>query len=342
MTKVDAAKQVRVPRRVARSPRSLVVSLAALMLTLLVWAGGAQAHRAVVVGPGDSIQAAVDAADPGDTILVLGTHRENVAVQTDRLTLLGVGAVILPPAVPAVHACFDPTEVDEAVHGICVLGDVDFHTGEISRYVENVTVTGFSVRGFTGSGLLAAAASGTTFEGNVVSNNGDAGITALQSTGTRVLSNQASGSRFGIFVFAALGGEIVGNSVHDNCVGVFAFVDAAEFRISANGIHHNTRLCPPAIDEWPVLSGVGVLLVGARSNTISANVIVGNVPAGDTAFSGGVVVASVPDAPSPTDNVVKHNIILRNDPDIFWDETGTGNAFVDNLCRTSSPPGLCG
>jgi parallel beta-helix repeat protein len=324
----------------ARSLR-LGVSLAALMLILLVWASGAQAERITVVGPGASIQAAVDAAHPGDTIHVFGTHRENVAIQTDGLTLRGVGAVILPPTTPAVHACFDPTEVDEAVHGICVIGEVDFDTGEISRYVEGVTVSGFSIRGFTGSGLSAIGASSTTFVANVVRDNGDAGIAALESTGTRLLSNQASGSRFGIFILGALGGEIVSNSVHDNCVGLFAFLDAAQFRIAANGINRNSRVCPAAIDEWPALSGVGVLLIGATGNTISANLIIGNVPDGDTAFSGGVVVVAVPDAPPASDNVVKHNIILRNDPDIFWDETGTGNVFANNLCQTSTPPDLC-
>ena len=39
---------------------------------------------------GQSIQAAVDAATAGDTIRVFGTHRENVAIQTDGLTLRGV------------------------------------------------------------------------------------------------------------------------------------------------------------------------------------------------------------------------------------------------------------
>ena len=55
-----------------RSPRSVVVALAALMGMLLAWPGAARADRATVVGRGESIQAAVDAADPGDTILVFG------------------------------------------------------------------------------------------------------------------------------------------------------------------------------------------------------------------------------------------------------------------------------
>ncbi len=42
-----------------------------------------------------------------------------------------------------------------------------------------------------------------------------------------------------------------------------------------------------------------------------------------------------------TDTVVKGNAILRNDPDIFWDQGGTGNVFRDNLCRSSVPLDLC-
>src|SRR3954467_15700449 len=122
----------------ARSPRSVVVTLAALGLMLAGGPAAARADRATVVGRGESIQSAVDAADPGDTILVFGTHRENVAVQTDGLTLRGVGAVILPPDTPTPHACFDPTEVDEAVHGICVIGELDFDTREVVGRVEGV------------------------------------------------------------------------------------------------------------------------------------------------------------------------------------------------------------
>src|SRR3954466_15732593 len=182
-----------------RSPRFFVVVLAATV-QLLAGAGAAQAHRPTVVGPGDSIQAAVDAAAPGDRIVVHGTHRENVAIQTDGLTLRGRGAVILPPAVPVAHACFDPGEVGEAVHGICLIGDVDFATGEIRRYVEDVTVRGFTVRGFDGFGFTATAARRATFTGNVAVGNTDAGINAGQSFDTRIRRNDLSGSRFGIFL----------------------------------------------------------------------------------------------------------------------------------------------
>ena len=323
-----------------RSMRSLVVLLAA-MLAVLGWTSAARADRPVVVGPGDSIQDAVDAAEPGDTILVFGTHRENVAIETDRLTLRGVGAVIRPPVAPTAHGCFDPTAVDEAVHGICVVGDVDFVTGEITRYVDGVTVRGFTIRGFSGFGVGATAASGTRFKDNVTTNNRDAGLFAAQSLDTRMVSNRASGSRFGVLLSGAVGGTVAANSLHDNCVGASLFAATTAYRLAANRISRNTRVCPPVPDEWPALSGAGVAVFAASSNTIVGNLITGNLPAGDTEITGGIVVTGGPGLPS-ADNVVKRNVSLRNDPDIFWDQGGVGNVFRGNLCRTSIPPDLCG
>ncbi|MBO0915661.1 hypothetical protein J1C73_15550, partial [Streptomyces laculatispora] len=52
-----------------------------------------------VVYPGQSIQAAVDSAKPGDTIVVRpGTYRESVLISTPGLTLRGSGdrTVIVP------------------------------------------------------------------------------------------------------------------------------------------------------------------------------------------------------------------------------------------------------
>ena len=58
-----------------RSARLLVVLAATLMLTTSAGAGSAYAAK-TVVGPGDSIQAAVDAAKPGDTVRIApGTRK---------------------------------------------------------------------------------------------------------------------------------------------------------------------------------------------------------------------------------------------------------------------------
>jgi nitrous oxidase accessory protein NosD len=319
----------------ARSPKSLVLTLAALVIALFVPAVAAQAHRTTVVGPGQSIQTAVDAADPGDTVLVFGTHRENVAIQTDGLTVRGIGAVILPPATPAVHACFDDTEVGEAVHGICVIGDVDFVTGEVARYVHDVTVQGFTIRDFVGSGIAVVAARDTAVEGNVLRDDTDAGINVVTSLDTEIRGNRTSRSRFGITIAAASRGAVVANSMRENCAGAALLGPADAFRLVRNHVSHNRKACPPD-GEVPAVSGIGVALVGAADNVIAANRIVRNVPTGDTAFSGGVVVVE-----GAAGNLVKANVILRNDPDVLWDETGAGNVFRHNLCRTSVPAAVC-
>jgi pectin methylesterase-like acyl-CoA thioesterase len=82
----------------------------ALMLALVMaaitggtaFAGFASAKpKGHVVRPGQSIQKAIKAADPGDTIVVRGgIHRESVKVNKDGISLRGVDAVLKPPAKP--------------------------------------------------------------------------------------------------------------------------------------------------------------------------------------------------------------------------------------------------
>jgi hypothetical protein len=75
--------------------------------------------------------------------------------------------------------------------------------------------------------------------------------------------------------------------------------------------------------------------------TVAANTITGNVPGGSTAAQGGVVVMTGLGGTAPTNNKVVGNLIVGNDPDLFWDSAGSGNTFKGNRCQTSSPPGLC-
>ena len=286
--------------------RVLPVILLAVLLALVGGVGSARAQD--VVGPGESIQRAINAADAGDTIFVSGFHREDVVIRKNGISLRGINAVIAPPA--NIGSPCGPS-------GICVSGDVNFSNGEVNKYVKDVTVSGFTVKNFRNEGLFALGARDATFSNNRLINNREYGVFALFSTGTKISSNVARGADeagiyvggspnanaeivanetydnlFGIFIRDALGGTIAGNRIHDNCLGVLFLADApgpsGNFEVRGNQVLGNTRSCPG--DPPFSFSGVGISLFGAQGVEVTGNTIAGNVPTGPSIFSGGVVV----------------------------------------------------
>ena len=341
--------------------RPLSVCLLAVFLAVLVAGVASAQEEGLIVGPGESIQRAVNAAERGDTILVRGVHRESVVIRKDGITLQGERAVLESPDRPP-SPCFEPS-------GFCVLGDVNFRTGEVSDYVEDVSITGFTVRNFEGSGIIALGARDANFTNNRAFRNGEYGIAAFTSTGIRIISNitgndglagiyvgdspradatvadnDTYANTLGIFIRDARGGSITGNSVHNNCMGMLFLGDApgpvGNFEVRGNTVRKNTRSCPGG-EGAPPISGVGIALLGASDMEIQGNEITGNVPSGPTAFQGGVVVERGFGGTPPNNNSVEGNTILRNRPDIFWDRSGSGNDLTPNECRTSTPEYLC-
>jgi parallel beta-helix repeat protein len=334
------------------------------------------AHGATIVRPGQSIQAAVDAAQPGTTIVVQrGTYAENVAITTDGIRLKGRGATLVPPANSVPNAC---SFGQPATDGICAIGQGQFQQegpSTVTDPVSNVKVSGFTVRGFAGIGILFIGAQNPVVGHDTTTDNGAYGIARFVSSGGRITGNAASGSGeagiyvgdspnanvlvagnhvfdnqlFGFFFRDAAHGRVVANESHGNCVGAIVLNTgpniAADWRFSGNRIHDNDRFCPADEEEGtPPFSGIGVAIANASDNVLRGNVIRDNRPSGDVPFSGGVVVvdAHAPGALPPSRNVVQGNAILGNEPDIFWDGSGTGNVLQPNVCQTSVPDGLCG
>ncbi len=348
-------------------PRLLAVGLLSALLVLVLGVSLVQAKDparsgSVVVGPGQSIQAAVNHAKPGSAIIVRGIHHETVVVHKDGIRLVGKGAVIKPPKKPS-RLC-PPS-------GFCVIGTQNSSTGKVSRYVKNVTITGFTIRNFKNFGIVALGARNATFIKNRAFNNDEYGITAFSSIGTRMISNTTSGSteeaglyvgdsphanatvvgnnsygnEFGLLVRNATHGRIAGNNFHNNCLGTVFVADApgpaGAFTMVGNQLRNNTHVCP-AHEEIPPVSGVGVAILGGHDVSITGNTITGNVAHGPSIAKGGVVVARGLGGTPPKNNSVIGNTILHNKPDIFWDKSGSGNRFIGNRCNTSVPGNLCG
>src|SRR5919107_2849733 len=184
---------------------------------------------------------------------------------------------------------------------------------------------------------------------NVVSRFGIVGALVIgqKSQDAKVVGNNISGGPWGIFITDAHGGSVVGNKVHDNCAGMFFEAFASQpvggFGVKGNTVEDNTRSCQGA-KFGRNFSGIGIALLGASGMEVTGNHLSGNVPSGSTAVSGGVVVAVDPyfgGTTKTTNSSVTGNHFGRNKPDIIWDESGSGNHFVGNLCNTSVPTRLC-
>lgn len=317
----------------------------------LVMASPITAAAERVVHPGESIQAAIDAARPGDTIRVApGTYHESIIIATDAVTVVGAGpdkTHIRPPA-----EADNPCAAEGS--GVCIFGQFDENFNLI-RPVDDVRVSNLSVSGFTsvdqtggsvGVGVFVLGGRDTTVDRVVAADNGVFGFTSILSSGDRFLNDTAYNNgfagfqiagehgatavtagrgyrlqhvvaydnRFGIVIHAASGGVVVGSDLHDNCLGaMFAGPDTSHWAITHTELHNNNRVCDALPGGDPAISGAGVAILGADHITIRHNTVTANRPAAASAFAGGIIVGSTPTASGdqPSNNIT----VTKNEAD---------------------------
>jgi parallel beta-helix repeat protein len=213
----------------------------------------------------------------------------------------------------------------------------------------NTTIVGNHLSGHSFAAILINDSPGTKIVSNDMSRSGVVGTVILgqKAANAKLVGNNISGGPFGIYVTDAHGGSFAGNTIHDNCAGMFFEAFKGEpvggFKVTGNTLADNTRSCGGQKFDRN-FSGIGIALLGASGMEVTANRISGNVPSGPTAVSGGVVVSMNPfygDTTKPKNNSVTGNHFGRNKPDIYWDGSGSGNRFVGNLCNKSVPSSLC-
>ena len=204
------------------------------------------------VTPGQSIQEAVDAASPGDTIKVMPgdyteTHAGTAAVRiTKPLKLLAKSTrkakVRLLPG-PGQN------------HGILVEpanpGDPD---------VLGVTITGFTVEGFPNNGIWLRHVNDFTIEKNESINNLENGIWPTLSANGLVKKNVAYGSEdSALWVEASENVRVLKNEFHHSPTGLEITV-SKNIVAKKNHIHHNTTgigLYHPSAASLPPLGDDG-------------------------------------------------------------------------------------
>ncbi|WP_030277460.1 right-handed parallel beta-helix repeat-containing protein [Streptomyces sp. NRRL B-24484] len=352
---------------------------ATTLTTVLATLGAAPSAHAAgslhVVQPGESIQQAVDAAGPGDTVQLLpGTYPGSVRITTAGLTLRGAGpdSVITPG--DAADGTAGDTVCAASGHGICVVGTDRSPLG-------GVTVEALAVAGFRKNGIDATATDGMTVRAAHLRDNGQHGISQEKSTRAVIVGNEATGNgQYGIFLANIVdpegdssGGaidtagtlvsgnlltdnrlgvavrrlrnlDVAQNDIHGNCGGVFVVGDetvprAGRLSVTRNRVVANNRYCPPA-GRLDRIQGTGILLTGAEEVSVTDNQVSDNV--GDSPMSGGIVFFHSLVGVANTRNTVAANTAVGNSPADLVDREGDStNVFDRNRCSVSEPVGRC-
>ena len=248
------------------------------------------------VHPGQSIQAAINAAPSGGRVDVApGTYYENLDISRP-ITLDGHHTILRPGGSANESLCTRPGQPPTAqpsaaatrdiVTGICIHGSVD-QTFTPTSYLSGVKIDGITSVGWSGDGAFAVATENLDVRDSEFGNNGGYGIFAFHSKQVRYTDsyshdNNEAGfyigespnadvrvkgnvSRHnlgeGLLFRDSLGGKIHDNTFVGNCAGIFLLDTGApgiggQVRVYDNTVTANNNACP-AGDDAPPLSGIG-------------------------------------------------------------------------------------
>ena len=312
-----------------------------------------------VVKPGESIQAAVKAAQPGTIIRVMpGTYHETVYIDKDDIRIIGV-----------IEAGERPV-----LDGEGRLNDAILYSGN-NFVVENLTIRNYKGNGVMGQagnnfeirnnvidksgvyGIFPQLGQNGIVEHNVVSGIADAAIYIGMSDNIVVAHNEVFDSVAGIEIENSRHAIVENNYVHDNAGGLLAFVtpglpikttEDVIFRNNFVVRNNHANFGAPGSTVAGIPSGTGMLVMAADDVVIEGNIVADNKVAGvlitDHAHASNITTD--PESDPNSDRVsILDNVMLNNGYETISDvkalmltEGKTGSV---DIVRVGPSPGSC-
>jgi parallel beta-helix repeat protein len=210
------------------------------------------ASSALTVKPGESIQAAVDAAPPGATVTVLPGDYTEPSTGTAAVRITKPLKLIAQSNLPSVKVRILPGAGQK--HGILVEpandGDPD---------IDGLEISGFTVQGFSNMGIWLRHVKNFNIENNESIDNLENGIWPTLSANGQVKKNVAYGSQdSALWVEASENVRVLDNELHHSPTGLEITV-SKEITVQTNDIHDNTigiGLYHPATAGLPPLQPI--------------------------------------------------------------------------------------
>lgn len=326
---------------------------------------------AVVVHRGGSIQAAVDAAQPGDIIHIeAGIYKEAILVDKPGIQLIGLACN------PSEKVIIQNPGDEE--NGITVRDNGD------GFVLKNVTVEDFEENGVfliradhfllshvetinNGAyGLFPVFCNNGAIEYCSATGHNDTGIYVGQSSNIALQYNVAFGNVNGLEIENCSNVLAIKNHSYDNVSGILIVLlpgltvkASSDILITENIIESNNHVNfadPDGGFEALVPSGSGILVVGVDRVEIKRNKISNNTFTGIATVStvilgglGGIPPEAFSDIePNPDGTNISNNILAHNGSappkglplpgvDLLWDGSGVNNCWKDNTYSTSYP-----
>jgi hypothetical protein len=291
-------------------PYCVALGIAALSVST---AASAAVHR---VFPGHSIQAAIDAAVPGDTVLVEpGVYKETnngkygLRISTPNLRLIGK---VVPGRGEAGKVRLIRNEAQEtgiyAAPAGCEYRD---HATSCPDTLNGFYVRGFTVEDFPMNGIQTRWVDGFEFVANesvrnrnngiypTVSANGlvrdnvsygslDTAMWVAASQNVRVMNNVLFDSVIGFEITVSNNVWVTQNKIYNNTLGIGLFhpngagnpplLEMANWVIEQNDVRNNNRPndAPPGSFQRNLPPGIGILLSGVSDHVIAKNTVEDN------------------------------------------------------------------